>query len=246
MIGFFIIISELGRGPLYFLIALGCLGWGLRQGRTRLESRQKWFFLAWRLMMFWVGGVLLNTALKFYLYSPRPWWINSEILPLHPHPASGYGMPSGHTQSAVGIWLFAIGLQPLIQGGRRSSLVIVSLTWVVLIAYSRVYLNEHSAFQVLMGALTGWGWAATILALESHRHGVISFLILITSVSAVCLWRVIYPLSAINLEVKSEILHAYGMSIPLSPPLFHVISMSLIALLLVCGLYDLKNRAQVD
>ena len=106
-------------------------------------------------------------------------------------------MPSGHTQSAVGLLL---GLWCLSQTmhqrkGRwsKASLWLTSLgiLWVFGIAYSRIVLHAHSLAQVMAGGLIGLLWATLILWAERSRSGgklLISLSLLLTFVG-VCLTR---------------------------------------------------------
>ena len=105
-----ILLSDLGHGPLYFTLTLALIIMGWRRSSFAKGQVSEWLWLGGRLALFWVGGVLLSACLKYHFCAPRPWWIDPQVLPLHPHPAKGFGMPSGHTQSAVGLLLFALCL----------------------------------------------------------------------------------------------------------------------------------------
>lgn len=233
MTNFFVIISDLGHGTLYILICLACLllSWFMQE-----RAAKGFKTLAWRMSAFWVWGVLINTALKYLILSPRPWYIDGALPPLHPSPSGGYGMPSGHTQSAVGIFFFCWSMIQLGQkaakfGDKKLFGLGLGLSWVILIASSRVYLNAHSLAQVIMGASVGFALMALILWIESRSNGIfLGLVVLVTSLGA-CLWRIAHP-NLLAQELLSRALE-FGVNITVAPRLsLVIISFSLSGLLL--------------
>ena len=123
---------------------------------TRLGEET--FFMVAALFMFWcvdkrrgyyllaVGftGTLINQWLKIVCRVPRPWVRDPHftIVESARHGAAGYSFPSGHTQSAVGVF-----------GGvarftRRWWLRCVCLVLLVLVSVSRMYLGVHTPADV--------------------------------------------------------------------------------------------------
>lgn len=123
---------------------------------TRLGEET--FFMVAALFVFWcvdkrrgyyllaVGftGTLINQWLKIVCRVPRPWVRDPHftIVESARHGAAGYSFPSGHTQSAVGVF-----------GGvarftRRWWLRCVCLVLLVLVSVSRMYLGVHTPADV--------------------------------------------------------------------------------------------------
>ncbi len=96
----------------------------------------------------------LNIWLKFVFQHPRPYWFDRQVAALANE--ATFGMPSGHSQSAVAIW----GVLAWIF--RRRWLWVVAGVVMLLTGLSRVYLGVHFADQVLAGWLVGglllWGF----------------------------------------------------------------------------------------
>lgn len=131
----------------------------------------------WLFYTFWVLGTYINQTLKWVLHMPRPWWVDTHISPLGEHISSGFGMPSGHAQSACGIyillsvsWLFfkEIERQKFIQIRFNHQKIIklgimifsiigmsVMCIWPIAMAWSRVYLHAHTIEQVCCGLILG-------------------------------------------------------------------------------------------
>lgn len=100
-------------------------------------------------------GTGLNLTLKLAFHEPRPYWISADILALSAE--STFGMPSGHAQTAAGLWaLIALHL-------RRRWAWITALALILCIGLSRIYLGVHFPLDVLagwiLGALTLWAFA---------------------------------------------------------------------------------------
>lgn len=126
---------------------------------------------AWDAIGYWLGAILFATvfvaALKFALHSPRP-------LPLY----SGfemYGLPSGHaavTATAYGFLVILIGNE---LGQRMRAVLAVGITlFIVLIAFSRLYLGAHWVSDVVAGLTFALAWTAGlgIVYLNHRPHSV--------------------------------------------------------------------------
>lgn len=126
--------SFLGTENFYMLL-LPVLYWcvdanlGLRVGMTLLFSST------------------VNETLKLAFHGPRPYWVSSQVKALAAE--SSFGIPSGHSQSAVSVW------------GMIASHIGKTWAWVVaivvtfLIGFSRLYLGVHFGGDVLSGWLIG-------------------------------------------------------------------------------------------
>jgi membrane-associated phospholipid phosphatase len=124
------------------------------------------FFLVLLPLIFWcldfaagarLGVVFLlsayvNAGLKEIFQHPRPFDLDPTV---KLHEIEGYGLPSGHSQSAVVVW-GTIALE-----FRKRWLWIVAVVLMVLIGFSRIYLGVHFPTDVL----AGWAVGAIVLAL---------------------------------------------------------------------------------
>lgn len=99
-----------------------------------------------------VGVILLvtgavNNALKLAFHGPRPYWVNTQVKAYAAE--SSFGAPSGHSQTAVGVW----GM--LAQGIRRWWGWLVAVLLVLLIGFSRLFLAVHFPHDVFLGWMIG-------------------------------------------------------------------------------------------
>ena len=177
-------ISDVARGPVYYLILIG---WGLwlwklkadqqstEPGSLRLATLYIWIHF-WFVGFFWTAGSVLNSVLKLIFNIPRPWWLHSHIVPYSQSPSLSFGWPSGHAQSAWGIFLLVLcirllytdfslagmhSLSNLKQSKKRRVNIkfffafFVSLIWIGCVGWSRVILHAHSWIQVFSGWIIG-------------------------------------------------------------------------------------------
>jgi len=97
---------------------------------------------------------LLNGLIKLIVARPRP---SASLVEILQH-ASGMSFPSGHVMSYIAFWglLFSLGII-LFKGNYwwRTTLLIISALFVVLVGPSRVYLGDHWASDVLGAYLIG-------------------------------------------------------------------------------------------
>ncbi len=126
-------------------------------------------FLALILILFWFGhektslriglaglaGTALNQLLKAVFIVPRPWLLDPSftIVEAARAAAGGYSFPSGHTQSAVVLFLF-LALYAKKRWQKGLCIAAAALT-----AFSRMYLGVHTPLDVGVSVLTG---AATV------------------------------------------------------------------------------------
>jgi membrane-associated phospholipid phosphatase len=105
-----------------------------------------------RLVVVFLLSAYVNFGFKDIFQHPRPFDLDPTV---KLHEAGGYGLPSGHSQSAVVVW-GTIALE-----FRKRWLWIAAIVLMVLIGFSRIYLGVHFPTDVL----AGWAMGAIVLAL---------------------------------------------------------------------------------
>ena len=116
-----------------------------------------------RLTVLFLMSMLVNYVAKAIGAQPRPFQYDPRVLMIRD--ASGYGLPSGHTQSAVVVWGY-LGSQ-----FRKKWLWVVVALLVVLIPLSRVYLGVHFPHDLLGGYVLGAVSLALFLWLDPRVEG---------------------------------------------------------------------------
>lgn len=89
----------------------------------------------------------INSVLKHLLGTPRPFWLDSSVGLTE---AGGFGMPSGHTQVAATLAFF------IAYYFRKKRLWTLAPLYVILMAFSRIFLGVHFLTDVIAGALIGF------------------------------------------------------------------------------------------
>jgi membrane-associated phospholipid phosphatase len=112
--------------------------------------------LAWGWVAAQAGGGLLNLALKHTFERTRPDAADPLLA------ATSWSFPSGH---AMGTFILCgLGCYMLLRRAQTPSaaglMVTLSLTWCVVMGFSRLYLGVHFASDVLAGAIAGAAWVA--------------------------------------------------------------------------------------
>ncbi len=102
--------------------------------------------LGLRLAIFLPLAASVNSILKQAIHAPRPYWTNANIHAFHAD--SGFGMPSGHAQSAT-VWLLAAKYL------KNRWFWTLSVILVFGVGISRAYLGVHFPSQILLGWLIG-------------------------------------------------------------------------------------------
>lgn len=108
------------------------------------------FAAGMRLAVVFLVSTYFNDGLKSLFAHPRPFELDPTV---KLHDAGGYGLPSGHSQSAVAVW------GTIAAEFRKRWMWIVAVLLMVLIGFSRIYLGVHFPTDVL------GGWAVGILFL---------------------------------------------------------------------------------
>lgn len=113
--------------------------------------------LFYRLLVLVAINALLNAYAKDLVQDPRP----PLDLRLDDRVGESYGLPSGHAQMAVVMWLW------LAWEVRRASVWLLCLFIALGVMLSRMYLGVHDLEDVLVGAALG---GASLYAFERLRH----------------------------------------------------------------------------
>jgi undecaprenyl-diphosphatase len=131
---FFLFITEFGDETV-FLILAAILYW----------TFDKKF--AYRFMMFFLAGAVINGALKFLTGIARPHEAYEDEIVLIGEGSSGTSLPSGHAQNST---MMALTLQEKKQRfGTWFQTFLIIMTMLVML--SRLYLGEHYLSDVLFG-----------------------------------------------------------------------------------------------
>lgn len=114
------------------------------------------------------GGALLNLALKAGFARTRPEYADPLLA------ASSWSFPSGHAMATF--IACGVGAYLLLRGGRSWGMTVLvvsaTLSWSLVMAFSRLYLGVHYASDVIAGLIGGAAWVAVcVSALEVvHRR----------------------------------------------------------------------------
>jgi hypothetical protein len=96
-------------------------------------------------ILLFTGG--LNDVLKLAMHGPRPYWYSTLVKALSTE--TSFGVPSGHAQSAAGIW------GTLAARIKRPWAWPVAIILILMIGLSRIYLAVHFPHDVFLGWLIG-------------------------------------------------------------------------------------------
>ena len=110
------------------------------------------FALGVRLAILFLISSYLNADLKNLFQQPRPFDLDPSV---RLSSAEGYGLPSGHSQSAVVVW------GSIAAWARKTWFWVVAIGLMALIGFSRIYLGVHFPTDVL----AGWAIGAVLLYL---------------------------------------------------------------------------------
>jgi undecaprenyl-diphosphatase len=105
------------------------------------------------------GGAAINTLLKILLSRPRP----SLFPPLVVE--SGFSFPSGHVAASVAVYGF---LAVLLWRHHHRGWAILSGSWVLLVAVSRIYLGVHYPSDALGAIIFASLWLVVVFAVRDR------------------------------------------------------------------------------
>jgi membrane-associated phospholipid phosphatase len=153
------ILSSIGSEIIIYLQQIGA--WLLIPMEIFTFMGDEWFYLFIAPIIYWcvspgLGlrlGILLmfsagvNSILKFLLHTPRPYWIEENVIPYSTNVS--FGAPSGHAQNAVVLWGF------LAYWIQRTWVWVIAIFLIFMISISRLYLGVHYPHDTLAGWLVG-------------------------------------------------------------------------------------------
>lgn len=116
----------------------------------------------------WGGTEYLKNTLKMQFHAPRPYWRGEDVQAFHC--AAGYGNPSGHTIISMGRpLLYWLDYQEVFKTGgvlgnvvTKVILLCVALGMGTSVAYSRLFLGDHSVDEVLLSTLLAFWFDLTL------------------------------------------------------------------------------------
>jgi len=115
-----------------------------------------------RLAVIFLLSSIVNAAAKEWAAQPRPFEYDPRVRQLSE--ATGGGLPSGHTQSAVVVWGY------LASQYKRTWLWLLAALLVVFIPLSRLYLGVHFPQDLLAGYVLGVALLLPYIWLEPHTE----------------------------------------------------------------------------
>lgn len=134
---FFSLITHLGEETLFIVFGL-IFFWCV----NKLEG--------YYLLTVGLTGTVINQFLKLIFRIPRPWVKDPEftIVESARAEATGYSFPSGHTQSAVGIFA------AIARWHRKAVVRVICIVLCALVPLSRMYLGVHTPLDVGVGVVS--------------------------------------------------------------------------------------------
>ncbi|MGB4388140.1 MAG: phosphatase PAP2 family protein [Caldicoprobacterales bacterium] len=130
---FFTLVTMLGE-VVFFTLVVAILYWCIDKD---------WGF---RLGFAYLFSGLANTWIKEICRVPRPFEL-LDIDPMRVETAGGYSFPSGHTQQASSLLIV------LMEAIKKKWFYILASLLIILVAFSRIYLGVHWAFDVVGGII---------------------------------------------------------------------------------------------
>jgi undecaprenyl-diphosphatase len=174
-----------------------------------------------RLMMQFMINTHLNTTLKVYFKDPRP---ASNLYFGEENAATGYGLPSGHTQSSVAFYGFAFHqFKGYEKKGPRIVVRTLTFLLLILVPVSRLILGVHDLQDVVFGYIFGYGVLLIYFMLEEWLLSLKTKLpmyakILIGVVSSAVLWVgsiLLFPEDMYEFGLTCGVLMGFSIAFPL-------------------------------
>lgn len=151
---FMLLITRFGEETVFLITAL-ILFWCV-------DKHKGYYILA-------VGffGTLTNQFLKLWFRIPRPWVIDGKftILEQARETATGYSFPSGHTQSAVGMF------GAIAYTTKNKMIRIVAILIAALVSFSRMYIGVHTPLDVFASIALAIFLIVLLRPMIAENHG---------------------------------------------------------------------------
>jgi undecaprenyl-diphosphatase len=147
---FFLFITEFGDETIFLIIA-AILYW-------TFDKR-----FAYRLVLFFLYGAVINGSLKFLTYSPRPYVEYPDRIALVGEGSGGTSLPSGHAQnsSILGLTLN----EKSKQFGKWFARFLFLMVGLVML--SRIYLGEHYLSDVIFGLAIAFAYYTVVNQIQA-------------------------------------------------------------------------------
>lgn len=107
---------------------------------------------------------IFNFSLKEIFHVPRPFVLDKSIIPIRPETATGFSLPSGHTQSISSL------STAVAAAFRKKWIYAAAILLVILMAASRMYLGVHTLLDVAIGAVAGIVWVFVANAIFNYAE----------------------------------------------------------------------------
>ena len=114
--------------------------------------------LGLRVGIYLMVSASINSIVKIFLHTPRPYWYDARIRALTTE--SSFGLPSGHAQNSVVVW------GTIAQYIGRWWGWLLSIAIILMIGISRMFLGVHFPIDVLIGWAIGTVLLILMLRLE--------------------------------------------------------------------------------
>lgn len=158
LVSFFEVVTYAGNGVVLGLVTLAVTLYLLR--RRRLDAAALLCGAA-------IGIEILNPVLKLIFHRPRP-----ELAYVH---LDTYAFPSGHATGSAAI--YGVALYLLVRHASTRRRVLAGIAYaglVVVIGFSRLYLEVHYLSDVLAGLSLGFAWACACLFAYERRADIVA------------------------------------------------------------------------
>ena len=147
---FFLFITQFGDETVFLII-----------GAILYWTFDKKF--AYRFIMFFLYGAVLNGSLKFLTNTPRPYIEHPETIQLIGEGSLGTSLPSGHAQNSTTMALVLSEKHQTFGRWFTTSLTVM----VILVMLSRLYLGEHYLSDVIFGSAIAYSFYQLIRYIQT-------------------------------------------------------------------------------
>jgi len=124
---------------------------------------RKWYSDLWFYLLSVGGASIAFKSIKLIVQRIRP---DSELLHI-----TGYSFPSGHVTmaTAVALAVYFIFAKRVHLTSLRMMILLVCIAWILLISFSRLYLNVHWLSDVIAGFGLGLFWVTFLMLFKKYN-----------------------------------------------------------------------------